>query len=233
MKFFSRKKKVAAQPIQKYHRFEEIKGRLEGSPFYVAPADDGAPLGYFDGRPLIAESNNVIGGVYLSVTPHEAIVVDEKYGELPLLYDELLRRFVAEVGSRDRIEQSIFPLAVNLVKTALRFDTTGFRNLVTLDEICADSKVSLDVFLKKHVGVARHQVLCMAYLLHKLRERELITGTICIDPFFTELPGDDEVLRYTNADGKQFVFDPINESEKNAFQRFQLYQGIVEERENQ
>lgn len=226
MKFFKNKKKEEVVPV--YNRFDEIKLRLENSPFYAAETNLHAPLGYFDGRPLIAESNPIIGGVYLSVTPREAIVVDEKYGDLAPLYDELLRNFVQEVGSREQIEDKIFPLAVNLVKNQLRFDPVGFRNLISINEIVADSKVSLDFFLKKHVGVSRHQVLCLGYLLHKLKERELIAGNTRIDPIFKEFPGDDEVLVYTNPDGKRFLFDPIIESEKHSVQRFQLYQGFVE-----
>ncbi len=227
MKFFLFKRKKE-KPAPVYNRFVELKKRLVGSPFYADETSAEAPLGYFDGRPIICETNKLIGGVYLSLSPCEAIVIDEKYGELTLLYDELVRKYVSEVGSRSLIEDKIFPLVTNFVQAHLRFDPIGLRNLSDLNEITADHKISLDFFVKKHVGVSRHQVLCAAFLLHKLRERGLISGDIKLDPFYEELPADNEALIYINPEGKQFVFNPLDEAEKASARQFYLQQGEVE-----
>ena len=71
-----------------------------------------------------------------------------------------------------------------------------------------DTKVALDVYLQCRSGTARHQVLLAAYILEKLKEKNLIGGEIYLDPHCQNAEDDRERLVYASTAGYLFVFTP-------------------------
>ena len=63
------------------------------------------------------------------------------------------------------------------------------------------------MYIKKKIGVARHQVLLAAYLLEKLKEKFVIKGTHWIDQTISA-ENYHERLVFKSADGEIFRFDP-------------------------
>lgn len=193
------------------NRFARALARIKHSPYYNSRSDQEGPLGYYEGRHIITEDSRITGGVYLGAIGHEAVVVDEKYGSLGNLYNELIMRFARENTRRDCLEERIFRQVVRLVREKLPLSSDGVRALAFRHHIRPDQKAALDFYIKERKGAARHQVLLAGYLLEKLIGRGLVDGDIRIDPCFAELPGEDEKLFFTTAGGAVFTFDPLSE----------------------
>ncbi len=192
-----------------HHRFHEACQRISSSPHYDSVRNAKAPYGYLYGRQIIGESNPVNGGIYLGIIPHEGVVVDEKYGALNNLYNELVMRYARDHGKRSHIEDVFFSHITALTREALPLNEKNVRKLAHQKKIGPDRKTALDFYIKQRIGAARHQVLLGAYFLQKLQLKGLIGGLSQIDHRYSALPGEDERLIYTTSAGKILIFDPI------------------------
>jgi len=190
------------------NRFMSTAARVKESPLYNPLIDDSAPYGYYDGRHLIGDTNPIVGGIYLGLIPHEALVVDEKYG----LLAKHLQQFIMGISQHDQnldaLESRVFHQVVRFTKERLLLNEERVRELAFDKNIGPDRKIALDFYLKEKVGAARHQVLFAVYLLQKLIERSLISGATQIDREHGDLPAEDERLFYHASDGKILIFDP-------------------------
>ena len=94
-------------PLTACNRFEKVIERIQNDPAYTDERSEMAPYGLYRGRPLIGEKCPINGGIYLGITPHEALVMDECYGRLPELYEEFTFRFVKQHGqhAKERLER--------------------------------------------------------------------------------------------------------------------------------
>lgn len=205
------------------NRFAEAVRRVAHSADYIGPERSSnsmpslgseqspnqfrAPLGVFAGRPIIGEQTTIQGGVYLGAQTQEALVIDDRYGQLDRAYAEILA-LLAD-GPEKPEEFQIMRLLTEYCTSQIRFNSRATEDLMAQENLGEDRKAALDIFIHAHTGVARHQVLLAAYLVERLRRSEVLTGHLSLDPISAHPYGWDERLYYTMADGNLFVFDPL------------------------
>ena len=186
---------------------ERIKNHKDFSP--VRTSD--FPYGAFTGRPIIGEYSRINGGVYLSANAREAIVVDERYGGLELIYSQLMVNFVRRNGTRVQkgTETDLVKAAIELAQTKLTYVSEQTIDMLGQKEVLrSDEKVTLDVFIEHGLGTSRHQVLLAAYLLEKLKDKGYLHGQIILDSTMNKGKNTPEKLIYSSESGDLFVFDP-------------------------
>ena len=164
--------------------------------------------GYYQGRPVIHSDTRVLGGVYLGAFTREAIVVDEKYGELNRLYEEAKKRVMDSAGkvNKGKILKSVFEVVKETMKPS-EADEAKVNEIIEKLGVSGDRKIALDVFIKKGVGVCRHRALACAALLELFKRDGHIRGISSVDRNSTEL-GSHAWCRYTNSKGEVFILDP-------------------------
>jgi len=194
---------------QRRNRFLEALKRIEDSVHYTPSNVFKAPYGYFRGRPVIGEQTVVNGGIYVSAAAHEAIVVDEKYGFLGQILEDLFKLSEKREKEGKSFKQGVLSDIARVVQQTLRFNPQGVNQLLEERKIGPDAKVSLDIFIEAKVGVARHQILLTAYLFEKLRKKGLLHGELVFDPGIQFEHAEDERLLYMNSVGKVFLVDPL------------------------
>jgi hypothetical protein len=199
--------KNEVKPEQKSNRFLQAVRRIEFKYGFEPNFTDAAPYGYFRSRHIIGETTKINKGIFVSAIPGEAIVIDEKYGVLNDVYLKLISRVSILDNNNSSYEYQVFSKVIALTRETLRYSEENVENITRQYRIDFDEKVSLDLYIKKKVGVARHQVLLAAYLLEKLKEKYLIKGTHWIDQTFSS-DAYNERLVFKSADGEIFRFDP-------------------------
>ncbi|MBN8549441.1 MAG: hypothetical protein J0M12_09015 [Deltaproteobacteria bacterium] len=197
-----------------FNRFQRMLRRVRNLHDYSPVRTPKSPLGTFGGRPIIGESTPINGGIYLGVTPQEAIVVDDKHGGLERLYKELVVRLSEVSLDRALEEKEILPEVAALVAKHLKFNERAVTAACEREGVQADEKVAIDMFLYEGVGAARHQVLTAAYLIERLKVRNLLQGCVSIESTSTHLMGGDERLTYTSPRGYLFIFDPLKQQNR-------------------
>lgn len=193
------------------NRFKDAVLRIKGRSEYQPATEAGKPYGSFGERHLIGECTPIDGGIYFASPAHEAIVVDDDYGELKTVYMQLMVLFAKDHKNKKELEPEIFPYLVNFVATKLLFSTEEVKLLHEGRGIKEDQKVALDLYLKAGVGVARHQVLLFAYLVERLKARGHIDGCWYIESQYSATDPHHERITYTGRSGELFVFDPVAE----------------------
>jgi hypothetical protein len=192
-----------------FNRFQRAVARIKKSAEFQSPKLGNGALGKYMGREIIGEATQINGGVYLSPLPHEALVVDDKHGCLERIYHELVVRLSDLSIERTLDESEILPQVAAIALRNLKFSQRAVDRICIREGLQADEKVALDLFLHEKVGVARHQVLTVAYLIERLRKRNLLNGFARIDSESNHRLGLDERLIYTSPQGGNFVFDPL------------------------
>jgi hypothetical protein len=214
--FASAEENVSEQKPES-NRFRKVLSRIKKSPDYKSTRSKNAPYGTFAGRPVIGENSKINGGVYLGVKPQEAIVVDDNYGILKDIYDELPLRYAKRHGSKNRelVEQNIVQEVVTLVKEKLLYVTEEeFQAIAEREHFKPDQKVALDIIMRLKVGTDRHHVLLAAYLLEKCKQRGLIQGKVYLNGFYDESADGKEKVIYSSSTGDLMIFSPAAERKK-------------------
>lgn len=196
------------EPSQR-NRFFSAVARIKESELYLPLVDHKAPYGYYDGRHVIGESNQIQGGVYLGLIPHEAVVVDDKFGLLVSIYQNLFRRLAQHREHHRTDEAQCVQILFGFVREHLRLNTKGVRDMAFDIGIGPDRKAALDFYIKRRVAAPRHQVLLAGYLIQRASAAKILGGHMRILPDHGELPGEDEKLIYICADGTEILFDPL------------------------
>lgn len=197
-----------------FNRFQRMLRRVRSKKDYSAARTAKSPLGLFGGRPIIGESTPINGGIYLGVVSQEALVIDDKHGGLERLYKELVVRLSEVSLDRTLEEKEILPEVAALTAKHLKFSESAVESICKREGIQPDDKVAIDMFLFEGIGVARHQVLVAAYLIERLKVRNLLQGCVSIKSTSTHLMGGDECLTYTSPRGYLFIFDPLKLSQR-------------------
>jgi len=194
-----------------WNRFKRAALRVRDSAFFSASDSSRAPYGSYNERPIIGECTPIHGGIFLGAVAHEAIVIDEKYGKLQSVYDDFKAAVPSEIfalqATGDR-EKQIAGLVFQYCEHLLPWDPHKVQRILEREKLVPDRKVTLDIFIRKKCGLARHQVLLAAYLLEKLRLEGTIQGVPAIDARLTRPQGEDEQLLFTAASGEVFKFVP-------------------------
>lgn len=192
------------------NRFSLTLARVRTFGGYSPARNTHSSLGYFGGRPMIAEGSQINGGVYLSPLPQEALVVDARHGAVDQVFREVHSVVLAKNCARKLSEDQILQEIVNICCAKLRFDPHALFRLVRTEQIEPDQKISLDLFLTAGIGVARHQALLAAYLVESFKEKGLLRGFYTLDGSSFHKTFEDERLIYTSENGRIFVFDPLS-----------------------
>ena len=203
--------KVTAIQTRFPSRFDLMLERIKLHSSYSPVKTAEFPYGSFSGRPIIGEYSRINGGVYLSATAKEAIVVEERYGGLEPIYSQLMVAFVRKNGSRIRAtnEAELVQAAIELAQDKLTFVTEPTIEMLGQKEVLKpDEKVTLDVFIEHGLGTARHQVLLAGYLLEKLKDQGYLHGKIIIDGTMTDGKNTQEKLVYSSEAGDLYIFEP-------------------------
>jgi hypothetical protein len=192
-------------------RYELMLERIRKHKEYSSVRTSEFPFGAFSGRPIIGEFSRICGGVYLSPTAREAIVVDEQYGSLEMIYSQLMVNFVRKNGTRVRqnTEGDLVRAAIELTQQKLTYVSEETITMLGQKEVLrTDEKVALDVFIEHGLGTARHQVLLAAYLLERLKDKGYLHGQIILDGVMLDGPQTAEKLVYNSESGDLYVFEP-------------------------
>lgn len=188
-------------------RFMAAVKRIEFKYGFEPQFSTQTPYGYFKGRHIIGENTRIANGIYISSSPAESIVMDEKYGVLNDIYQKLMNRISSLDEENSSYEYNVFSKVIALTRETLRYSEESVDNLRKHYNLQVDEKVSIDLYIKKKIGISRHQVLLAAFLLEKLREKHIIRGSFWIDPTVSEEVKNERLI-FKNRDGEIFRFDP-------------------------
>lgn len=200
--------------------------RLRPTSDFVPPVQGDllAPYGFFQGRPIIGSHSRIAGGVYLGRRPREAIVVDfaRQGGDLLRVYRELIEQIQADVRSatlwplsETRLRQRASSLLRGelcarmraLIAREMPFSRPVVAQVARDHKLGADDKILLDVYIRRHGGVCRHQVCLIGALLERLVDEGWLIGQVAI--VRKHAPGhfSHAWIRYDGADGAVYIFD--------------------------
>jgi len=201
------------------NRFDLVAKRISQHKDYKVSKDQTSGYGSFMGRPIIAETTTILGGIYLGVEPHEAIVVDEKYGFLSQAYSELMLRYVKNFGTtkNEAMDHELIKEVINFTKTKLTYlSDNDFKIFAEREKIIPDQKIALDVFIKFKQGTDRHHLLLAAYLIEKLIKKGHLRGKLYLDShYFSNKQGNKKSLErlvYSSRTGYLFIYTPSAEN---------------------
>lgn len=194
-----------------WNRFKKAVSRVCNSNLFSSSDSTRAPYGSYNERPIIGECTPIHTGIFLGAIGHEAIVVDEKYGKLQRVYDDFKSAVPTEILGLQVLpdrERQVAGLVFQYCEQLIPWDPKKVQDLLEREKLVPDRKVTLDLFIRKKCGVARHQVLLAAYLLEKLRLEGLIQGVPTIDARLTRPQAEDEQLLFTSSSGELIKFVP-------------------------
>jgi hypothetical protein len=202
------KKEVVLKKQLAPHRSRPLD-RIRNSAEYNPCRTSWAPYGFYKGRFIIGECTRVNGGIYLSSSGNEEIVVDESHGTLSEVYNLLVSRLSRRGIIKDRAsEYQIVAEAIKIASETLAFKHEDDEALSYLRTLADGQKVSLDLYLQEGIGGARHQILLLAYLLEKLRDAKVVYGCTYIDSVGSTHRTAAERLIYTSPNGDFIYFEP-------------------------
>lgn len=164
-------------------------------------------------RHTISRDGRINGGVYEGAYGGEAIVVDrEKY---PEGYTAAMASIEAAItrpdGSIDKslVMESVF----NEVQRTMKYDQFQVGKILQdLGHGKDGTKIALQEYIQKGVGVCRHQALFAGQLLEGLKDKGYISGTASVDRNKNRKIDADGYdghawVRYTNGGGEVFIID--------------------------
>lgn len=163
-------------------------------------------------RPTIGHDTPISGGVYENAYGREAIVVDmEKHPLLRETLDEVVARITDEDG---RVDKSRALHAVfDIVKDRMRYSKDATNEIFrTVGHNTHGSKIALDVYIDKGVGVCRHQALYAGAILEELIKRGILNGQVSVERNMKQRDNDDAYdghawVRYTTSSGEIVILD--------------------------
>ena len=186
------------------------------------PQDPRSPYGRYWGRPIIGRDSRIDGGVYVGRKPREAIVVDmTKPGPLRDVYAAWLRTLQESAavwpwqqtaaGQRKAVrkwlDKHLLAEVRTLVNRELPFDRHVVAQVAREHTLGPDDKVRLDVYLRRHGGVCRHQVCLIGALLERLVDEGWLEGTVSIDRKFVPRQYSHAWVRWVDVDGQAWILD--------------------------
>jgi hypothetical protein len=177
-----------------------------------SPPDANSPFGYYNKRRIIGRNCRINGGVYLGGGAREAIYVDDlsDQGVLKNVYFELIQTLFKKMGKRlslglkiqDGIPEDVF----DTVRRHMPYDEQKVLDIISGRR--SDNEISLSEFIQKHAGQCRHQALLVGYLLERLIENGLLSGSVSAERNYLAGQGAHAWAAYQDKDGKIFIIDP-------------------------
>lgn len=187
-----------------------------------SPVDPRSPYGRYWGRPIIGRDSPIDGGVYVGRKPREAIVVDmAKPGPMLDVYKAWLRELQVEAAVwpwqqtesgqrravRKYLQRNLLASVRALVLRELPFDRKVVAQVAQEHTLGPDDKVRLDVYLRRHGGVCRHQVCLVGALLERLIGEGWLEGAVSIDRKFVPKQYSHAWVRWTDTLGRPWILD--------------------------
>ncbi len=201
-----------------------VMARLGSNAGFEPPSgtDPSTPYGRYLGRPIIGRDSRIDGGVYIGRKPREAIVVDmARAGLLDNVYRNWLRELQKQApmwpwqhittGRKRAVQRyvglHVATLARALVSRLLPFDRHVVAQVAQEHTLGPDDKVRLDVYLRRHGGVCRHQVCLLGALLERLVDEGWAEGHVSIDRKYVPRQYSHAWVRWTDGGGQVWILD--------------------------
>lgn len=140
-----------------------------------------SPYGTYKGRQIIGLGSKIHDGIYIAPARVEAVVVDEKYGSLPTIYEELASKVNNVAADSPYKEITILHETLRFTRSKIKLSPNAAVELRKQFKVTEDQKMTLDLFIEAEKGETRHQVLLAAYLLEKLKINKILSGFVGID----------------------------------------------------
>ena len=182
---------------------------LRASALFCAQIAPRSPNGLFAGRQIIGGPAPIDGGVYLSLLPSEAVVVEDRQKMLYGLFQDLAARAIHEHLSC--IESSGIGCLRMLAAESLRrlpYRPHLVKKFLTKNHISADRRVDLVTFIKLGFGEFRHQMLLCAWLLEHFVQEGLVGAKVSVEQTLRTPVQERHRLLLVEPGGAINVFDP-------------------------
>ena len=163
-------------------------------------------------RHTIARDTPIDGGVYEGSYGGEAIVVDsDKSKFINAAYDDIMRA-ISPNGQPSK--QLALKAVFTYVSNRMRYDQPAVDAIFEKGANGVDhTKMTLDWYIGRGVGVCRHQALFVGVLLEKLVNNGVLQGRVSVDRNLNRRVDEADVydghswVRYTNSGGQVFIID--------------------------
>ncbi|MBI5622100.1 hypothetical protein HY933_04535 [Candidatus Falkowbacteria bacterium] len=172
------------------------------------PPTTEAPLGYWQGRPIIGRDTPIGGGVYLGEEAREAIVVTKDGEKTERIFQKLLKKTRPRDQSTEPPERATLETTFDITRRALKWNDKKVAKLLAENNIKQDRKVALEGFVRAGVGVCRHTALLAGYYIEKLIAEGRLHGNVSVDRNYIDQRGGHAWVRYTNPAGQVVILDP-------------------------
>ena len=200
--------------------------RLSPDAGYAPPdaTEPDAPYGWFRGRRILGSGVPIDGGVYLGRKPREAIVVDTSRPELARVHADLVHRIHVAVEAdtgprllapgavlgamRRYLARNLLAEMRDLVAREMPYDDAVVRAIAAELRLQPDDRIHLDVYVRRHGGVCRHQVCLVGVLLELLVRDGWIAGRVALQRKHVPNWFSHAWVRFEDARGDIFVLDP-------------------------
>lgn len=163
-------------------------------------------------RPPIGHDTPIEGGAYDGLYGGESIIVDREM--YPDGFWSVMNKVIKEVGlpngtiDKGLVLDSIY----NNVTQAMRYDEDAVKKILESHGGEDGTRISLDEYIQKEVGVCRHQALFVGQLLEYFCSRGLLAGKVSVERSAMKSKTSGKYdghawIRYTNSAGKVYIID--------------------------
>jgi hypothetical protein len=181
------------------------------SPLYEESGDTEA---YPNGKVKVGEKSYAVlgrdmeinGSAYPGSSSREIITIDDSIegSELPVLNLRLKRRLEERIQSNTNKEEVVCSEVFAFVREVLLYDGSAIEKIATEKK---NQPVEIDEFIRKGIGVCRHQGVLAAYLIGNLIKEGYIGGKISVDRNYIPDKGGHGWARYTDSNGEVMIID--------------------------
>ena len=163
-------------------------------------------------RHTITRDSHIDGGVYEGSYGGEAIVVDsDKSKFINAAYDDIMRA-ISPNGQPNK--QLALKAVFTYVSNRMRYDQPAVDAIFKKGANGVDhTKMTLDWYIGRGVGVCRHQALFVGVLLEKLVNDGVLQGKVSVDRNLNKRVNEADMydghswVRYTNSGNQVFILD--------------------------
>jgi len=187
---------------------ERVAG-LRASSLFSPQITPRTPNGLFAGRQIIGGPAPIDGGVYLSLLPCEAVVVEDRQNVMHELFQDLAARAIHEHLSC--IESSgIACLRMLAAESLCRLPYRPHlvKAFLAKNHISSDRRVDLLAFVRLGFGELRHQMLLCAWLLEHFVQEGLVRAKVSVEQTLRTPVQERHRLLLVEPGGAINVFDP-------------------------
>lgn len=163
-------------------------------------------------RPPIGHDTPIEGGAYDGLYGGESIIVDREV--YPDGFWSVMDKVIKEVGlPNGRIDKGLVLDSIyDNVTQAMHYDSDAVKKILESHGGKDGTKIPLDEYIQKGVGVCRHQALFVGQLLEYFCSRGLLAGKVSVERSAMKSKTSGKYdghawIRYTNGAGMVYIID--------------------------